>query len=736
MTISTQTRTAGPFIGTGLVVTYPFAFKVFQASDLSATRTDTSLVQTTLTLSVDYTAALNPDQNAAPGGSLTLTTALPTGYQLLLTSAVPLTQAASLTNAGGFFPKIIEDALDRLTILMQQLGFFGSQTLRTPEATGVPVLPAASVRASNLLGFDSLGNPVAVAPVSGSAAALATDLTNSVLAAKGAGQVGFGFGLGYAVGTIGKWLNDLATSAGSTFIGFLQLGAGAILRTLQAKLRETYSVADFGAVGDGVTDDTSNIQAAINYCAANGKRLEFKPTAIYAVSALSTTYNSLTRSFHIDMCGSTLLCNGASANPLISLLNTKNVNISNGTLDGNFSLVQSILCKIWANDGASGSSYNVLHNVRLRNAQYGVQLGDPARANEPYVSENTLVACNAIGVLNPAIVYGVQGELNILGGEMTAGTNGWVSPPGGYVVNALTAVGGNIRMTGGEITSYVNQGVSIRPIVSASGNLYGKVFCVGTWCECQNRLAVAENPGAVATPVGGVISFIGCSGGIVLNNTLAAIDAAADYAGDIEVNECYFWSSTARSQSNISAPAAASIRVDSKSFNPWVGTVPALGAGFVAGIAGFTGGKVFYDNVVQLTALLVQQNAAQSLPNGAWTKLQLQNKIFDTNSNFDAAVNYRFTPSAPGYYQINGQVQIASSTSPPGVDIYKNGVSTGYAIGGNLSGVFNGTASISRLLFLNGTTDYVELYGIQSSGGALNTVGAVTQLSLSYARAA
>jgi hypothetical protein len=49
----------------------------------------------------------------------------------------------------------------------------------------------------------------------------------------------------------------------SDAITFLQAGAGAVTRTAQSKMRETVSVLDFGAVGNGVADDTAAIQAAI-----------------------------------------------------------------------------------------------------------------------------------------------------------------------------------------------------------------------------------------------------------------------------------------------------------------------------------------------------------------------------------------------------------------------------------------------------------------------------------------
>jgi len=121
MTVSSTTRKAGPYTGNGITTAFPFAFKVFAASEVRVVRTDLASVETDLTMGADYTVALNADQDANPGGTVTATTAPANGFLITVTSQLANLQAMTLTNQGAFYPKVINDALDRATIQIQQV---------------------------------------------------------------------------------------------------------------------------------------------------------------------------------------------------------------------------------------------------------------------------------------------------------------------------------------------------------------------------------------------------------------------------------------------------------------------------------------------------------------------------------------------------------------------------------------------------------------------------------------
>ena len=76
----------------------------------------------------------------------------------------------------------------------------------------------------------------------------------------------------------------LLSSLGSA-VTFTQSGTGAVSRSLNSKLQDVISVKDFGAVGDGVTDDTAAIQAAVNEAMKYGKQILIQGPGPYCISS-------------------------------------------------------------------------------------------------------------------------------------------------------------------------------------------------------------------------------------------------------------------------------------------------------------------------------------------------------------------------------------------------------------------------------------------------------------------
>lgn len=116
------------------------------------------------------------------------------------------------------------------------------------------------------------------------------------------------------------------------------------------------------------------------------------------------------------------------------------------------------------------------------------------------------------------------------------------------------------------------------------------------------------------------------------------------------------------------------------------------------------------------------------------TKITFTTEDFDTDADFASS---RFTPTVAGYYQVNAAVSWASGVNNTNIitAIYKNGSNFRNAYGVNTTA--GSGATVSGLVYCNGTTDYIEIYGWQNSGGSLATYASTsTYFSASMVRAA
>jgi hypothetical protein len=125
-------------------------------------------------------------------------------------------------------------------------------------------------------------------------------------------------------------------------------------------------------------------------------------------------------------------------------------------------------------------------------------------------------------------------------------------------------------------------------------------------------------------------------------------------------------------------------------------------------------------------AFSAYNGSAQSIPNNTFTKLQFPTEEFDTNSNYDNATNYRFTPTVAGYYQFTAAVNFSIASGIGLTSFYKNG--SEFKRGSQIIGGASVQPNSTALIYCNGTTDYVEVYTYQNSGGSINTQPASAQI--------
>ena len=291
---------------------FAFTFNILAAADIAVYKN-----ATLLTITTDYTVSLNANGT----GSVTLTgagsgTALVAADYLTIIGDLPLARTTDFTTAGDLLASALNDQLDASVVMTQQISERVDRALRQDpnDVDGDMTIPDKATRLGKYLRFnDTTGNPEA-----GDTAGLYTAAgmnhynftgdgatvnftlgmepggeNNTQVYIDGVYQQKDGYNVSGAVVQFSVAPPNLSTievmvievlPVGATTasqVSFTQAGS-TYGRNVQLKLQESVSVKDFGAVGDGVADDTVAIQAA---CTANPGKTIFFPQGNYLVSS-------------------------------------------------------------------------------------------------------------------------------------------------------------------------------------------------------------------------------------------------------------------------------------------------------------------------------------------------------------------------------------------------------------------------------------------------------------------
>lgn len=327
MTVSSSTRKAGPLNCNGAVTSYPFAFKCFTSADIRVVLTNSSAVESDLVLDSNYTVSLNADQNASPGGTITTTVAYATGNTITIVSDLDMLQETDIQNQGGFYPEVIENALDKVTMLVQQVQEQVDRAVKVDVSSEIEpedYLKQASAAATSAAASASAADASATS-ASGSAASIAGAAANIV---------GFEW--------VGSWLtatayikNNIVYESGNSYIALSDHTSGTFSTDCSNGLWEIFAAKGAAGAGTGDMLAANNLSEVTPATARTnlGAAKSGANSDITSLSALSTPLSvaqggigaaELTDNY-------VLLGNGTDAPQMIAPGTSGNVLTSNGT---------------------------------------------------------------------------------------------------------------------------------------------------------------------------------------------------------------------------------------------------------------------------------------------------------------------------------------------------------------------------------------------------------------------
>lgn len=217
-------------IGNGVTLVFAAPWRFLDPAHLVVETIDAGGDVTVLSKGVDYAVSGGETDD---GGAVTMTTAPTSGVRVRIRRYTPRAQEADYITTGPFKATSHEEALDRLMLIAQEETYERiagqERAFLVPDGELGAEVGDVAERASKFFAFDAEGNPF----------------------------------MSTGTGADAGLRSDLAAATGGLLVGFQHAGSAAVVRSARAKMRDTLSVADYGAIGDD-SDETTEIQAAID----------------------------------------------------------------------------------------------------------------------------------------------------------------------------------------------------------------------------------------------------------------------------------------------------------------------------------------------------------------------------------------------------------------------------------------------------------------------------------------
>lgn len=332
-------------VGNGISQNFGFGFRILAATHLT-------VYLNRVLQSSGYTV---DGVGAAGGGNVTFAFAPGLGVEILLQRAVPLSRQTDYVDNGDFTAQDIDDDQDLQTMQIQDAGTDNDRTIKVPIGETLADLPAAAARVGKAIAFDAAG-AVTLATISGASdPSLRADLAST------------------------------ASGKGTSLIGHIASGTGAVARTVQGKLRDVVSVFDFMTAaqiadvqaGTALVDVTAAIQAAIGAVTAAGGGTVYLPEGSYKVTSSLTADGSKDIWLKGDGWSSIITTSTASCIP---------IDFGDSTQDRTADIRVTDLRVTGAAGTSHGIRFKRLHSARVENVRVNNMGGNGIELDRCYAT--------------------------------------------------------------------------------------------------------------------------------------------------------------------------------------------------------------------------------------------------------------------------------------------------------------------------------------------------------------